>query len=76
MITSQYMLDHCRGELGRGHVERCPRMWLLKARAEARATGQRDMAEACTIALAIQRGTVPNTDEHTKKMRRLTGRKV
>jgi hypothetical protein len=74
-IDATHKLDHCRGELGRQAVERCPKLWLIAARKLARESGDLDMAQACTIALAIRRGELRNVSANTVPMAKLTGRK-
>jgi hypothetical protein len=76
MVSSEYMLGHCRGELGRGKVERCPKSWLVAARKLARESGDLAMAEACSIALRILRGELADTSANIRPMQRLTGRKT
>jgi hypothetical protein len=73
MVSASYMLDHCRGELGRGHVHRCPISWLRVAKREAQRIGDEDMAEACSIALMVARGEgsyhPPDADSHRPQLR-------
>jgi hypothetical protein len=74
-IDPEYMYGHCRGELGRGHVERCPKSWLISARVYAREHGDMGMVEACTIALDVRRsGSTRNP--RLVEMRKLAGRKL
>lgn len=75
-LTDAYKLAHCKGELGRGKVERCPRGWLIAARRYAKATGDFDAAEACAIALCILRGELSHTDANVRPMRKLAGRRL
>ena len=73
-IDDAYVLGHCRGELGRGHIHRCPRSWLIAARREATRKGDVEMAEACSIALDILRGKLADTAANVNPMQLLTGR--
>lgn len=73
-IDATYKLDHCRGELGRGHVHRCPVAWLRDARREAIRLGDADMAEACRIALQLRRGELADSAANVRPMQLLTGR--
>jgi hypothetical protein len=74
-IDAEYRYSHCRGELGRGHVSRCPRSWLISARAYARSVGDVGMVDACGIALDVLRsGSTRNPRQ--REMQRLAGRRV
>jgi len=71
-VDDGYLVDHVRGELGRGHVHRCPRSWLL--RVVALEAGS-DLGQAAAIALDVLRsGRSINPRE--REMRRLAGRRL
>ena len=72
----KYRYDHCKGELGRGHVSRCPKSWLISARAHARVVGDSGMVRACDIALLIHRQFGPSTKVQVDEMRVFAGRRA
>lgn len=69
LLTDTYKIQHCRGELGRGHVHRCPRSWLIRVRKLVRDTDP-NLAAACAIALDVHRsGSTANP--RLREMRKL-----
>lgn len=73
MITPQHKLDHCRGELGRGKIHRCPKSWLITARKLAREQGDDNMVTACTLALV---DWPYGPSDGTREIQRLAGRRL
>ena len=69
-ITDNYKHAHCRSELQRGHVSRCPKSWLRVCKRLALKDGDLDLAAACDIALT----NYPKGG--TREMRRLAGRQI
>ena len=47
-ITPGYRSQHVRGELRRGHIERCPKSWIREAK---RLSSDPDFRRACDLAL-------------------------
>lgn len=76
MVSPDYMLAHCKGELGRGKPHRCPQSWLRIARREALRIGDESAAEACRIALLVNRGELPSDEDTIRPMRKLAGRRL
>jgi len=72
MISDVDKIEHVRCELGRGHVARCPRSWLIRVR---KLTSGTDLAEACQIALDVHRSGV-SVNPRQREMRKLAGRKL
>lgn len=71
-MNLEFLESHCRAELGRGHVARCPRGWLTRV---IRQTRNPDLAEACRIALSVQNSGMSINARETE-MRRLARRQL